>query len=81
MVAKRKVIVYSTEWCPYCVVAKDYLKSKSVEFEDVNVEENPAAAEEMVAKSGQNGIPVLDIGGRIIVGFNKHAIDSALAGA
>ena len=70
--------IYSTTTCPHCVHAKDYLKEKNIEFEDINVGENKEAAKEMVEKSGQMGVPVLDINGTIIVGFDKEAIDKAL---
>ena len=73
-----KVIVYSTPSCPYCVMAKDFLKENKVAFEDVNVAADRARAQEMIDKSGQMGVPVLDIGGVIIVGFNRDAIRHAL---
>ena len=73
-----KVKVYSTEQCAYCHMAKDYLKAKGVDFEDVNVGEDHDAANEMIEKSGQMGVPVLDIGGDIIVGFDVPRIDAAL---
>lgn len=72
------VTVYSTPTCPYCHIAKDYLKSKGVEFEDIDVSKDRAKAEEMIKKSGQMGVPVLDINGKIIIGFDKKAIDEAL---
>lgn len=72
------VKVYSTTSCPWCYKAKDYLKSIKVQFEDINVGENQEAANEMVEKSGQMGVPVLDVNGTIIVGFDKAAIDKAL---
>lgn len=72
------VKVYSTNACPWCVKAKDYLKSKGIEFEDLNVQEDMAAREEMVSKTKQMGVPVLDINGTFIVGFDKPAIDKAL---
>lgn len=72
------VKVYSTSSCSWCVKAKNYLSSKGVEFEDINVQENMEAREEMVAKSKQMGVPVLDIDGTIIVGFDKPEIDKAL---
>ena len=72
------VIVYSTPTCPYCHIAKDYLKSKSVEFQEVDVSKDQAKAQEMIKKSGQMGVPVLDINGKIIIGFNKKEIDEAL---
>ncbi|HIH21424.1 MAG TPA: NrdH-redoxin [Candidatus Diapherotrites archaeon] len=73
------VIVYSTQTCPYCHLAKEYLKSKSVKFEDVDVSSDHAKAEEMIKKSGQMGVPVLDINGKIIIGFDKEAIDKAIS--
>ena len=73
-----KVIVYSTETCPYCVMAKDYLKKNNVEFEDINVNENHDAAKEMIEKSGQRGVPVIDIDSQIIIGFDQAAIEKAL---
>lgn len=74
------VKVYSTPSCPWCTVAKKYLASKNVSFEDVDVSINREAAMEMVRKSGQRGVPVLDINGNIIVGFDQGAIDSLLRG-
>lgn len=70
--------VYSTNSCPWCVKAKNYLKSINVEFEEVNVQEDMAARDEMIKKSRQMGVPVLDIEGTVIVGFDKNAIDKAL---
>ncbi|MBU2634105.1 MAG: glutaredoxin family protein [Nanoarchaeota archaeon] len=70
--------IYSTPTCPHCVHAKDYLKEKNIEFEYIDVSKDKEAAKEMVEKSGQMGVPVLDINGTIIVGFDKEAIDKAL---
>ena len=75
------VKVYTTNSCPWCVKAKDYLTKKGVEFTALNVQEDMNAREEMVNKSKQMGVPVLDINGTIIVGFDKPAIDKALANA
>ncbi len=75
----KKVIVYSTRTCPWCVKAKEFLTSKKVKFEDVKVDEDRAKAEEMIEKSGQMGVPVIDIDGTIIVGFDREAIERALA--
>ncbi len=74
----QKVIVYSTPACPYCDLAKRYLREKGVEYIDYNVAADQEKAKEMYMKSGQLGVPVLDINGTIIVGFNKAAIDKAL---
>jgi len=73
-----KVIVYSTSWCPWCSRVKDFLKEKKIPFKDINVENNPEAAQEMADKSGQMGVPVIDIDGTIIVGFNEPEIRKAL---
>jgi glutaredoxin 3 len=73
-----KVIVYSTEACPWCHKAKDFLKENNIEFEDKNVAEDEAAKNEMTEKSGQMGVPVIDIDGTIIVGFDQEAIKKAL---
>lgn len=72
------VKVYSTDTCPWCVKAKQYLKSKNIEYTEVNVGEDMVGREEMVKISGQTGVPVLDINGTAIVGFDKAAIDKAL---
>ncbi|MFH1779604.1 MAG: glutaredoxin domain-containing protein [Candidatus Micrarchaeota archaeon] len=74
----HKVIVYSTPTCPWCVRAKEYFTSINQPFQDVNVAEDQAAAQEMIDKSGQLGVPVIDIDGKIIVGFDRVAIDQAL---
>ena len=77
--AKHKVKVYSTKTCPWCHKTKDFLKEKNVKFEDIDVGADQKAANEMVEKSGQMGVPVVDIDGKIIVGFDKEAIEKALA--
>jgi glutaredoxin-like YruB-family protein len=72
------VTIYSADWCAFCHAAKDYLARKGVDFTEKNVEEDPAYAQESVQKSGQMGIPVLEINGEIIVGFDRPRIDAAL---
>ena len=74
----KKVKIYSTPACPYCIRTKQFLKDNNVVFEDVDVSLNQTAAEEMVSKSGQMGVPILDIEGEIIVGFDKERIKQAL---
>ena len=69
------VTVYSTSTCPWCTVAKNYLRGRNISYIDKNVSSDKAAAEEMVRKSGQRGVPVIDINGRVIVGFNQAEID------
>ena len=74
----KHVTVYSADWCAFCQATKDYLTKLGVPFEEKNVEENQEYMQEAVQKSGQMGIPVLDIDGEIIVGFDRPRIDSAL---
>ena len=73
-----KVTVYTTEWCPWCTRIKDWLKEKKVEFEEKDVGEDEEAAREMVEKSGQQSVPVTDIDGKIIVGFDVDALKKEL---
>ncbi|ACD52449.1 glutaredoxin family protein [Clostridium botulinum] len=73
------VKIYTTDSCPWCVKVKNYLKSKSVDFEELNVQEDMVAREDMVKKSKQMGVPVLDINDKIIIGFDKSSIDEALS--
>ena len=72
------VTVYSTTWCGFCKQAMKYFDSIGVKYNDINVEQDHSAAEEMVKKSGQMGVPVIEIGDDIIIGFDKPKIDTAL---
>ncbi len=74
----KKVKIYSTSTCPYCIRTKQFLKDNNVVFEDIDVSTDQVAASEMVSKSGQMGVPVLDIEGEIIIGFDKERIKTAL---
>ncbi|PIQ91093.1 MAG: NrdH-redoxin [Candidatus Omnitrophica bacterium CG11_big_fil_rev_8_21_14_0_20_41_12] len=74
----KSVIVYSTPSCPWCIRLKQFLKENNVLFSDRDVAADKPAADEMVKKSGQMGVPVLDIEGEIIVGFDKDKIKQLL---
>ena len=74
----KRVIIYSTPACPYCIRLKQFLKEHDIVFENHDVSADPAKAQEMMRASGQMGVPVLDIEGEIIVGFEKEKIRSAL---
>ena len=74
----KKVKVYSTTTCPYCLRLKEFLKENNVTFEDLDVSANQQAADEMVQKSGQMAVPVVDIEGEMIVGFDKEKITKTL---
>ena len=69
-----KVRVFSTPVCPYCTTLKEFLKQHNVEFEEIDVAEDEKGREEMIEKSGQMGVPVIDIDGEIVVGFDKEKI-------
>ncbi len=73
-----KVIIYRTQSCPYCHMAEEYLKQNKIKFKSIDVGINPKAANEMIEKSGQIGVPVIDIKGKIIIGFDKAALRTAL---
>ncbi|MEK7555457.1 MAG: glutaredoxin family protein [Patescibacteria group bacterium] len=72
------VRIYTTSTCPYCEMVKEFLKKKNVAYEEFNVAEDDKARQEMISKSHQLGVPVLDINGAIIVGFNRPEIEKAL---
>lgn len=73
-----KVVVYSTPTCPYCHMAKAFLKEKKIQFTDYDVSQDEDKAREMIEKSGQQGVPVIDIDGKIVVGFDKPKIKELL---
>lgn len=73
-----EIKVYSTPTCPYCKMAKEYLSSKGISFQDIDVSSDKSALEEMVRVSKQMGVPVIVIDGEVIVGFDKNRIDSLL---
>jgi glutaredoxin-like YruB-family protein len=73
-----KVIVFSTPTCSFCNAAKHYFRQHNIKFRDVDVSRDPAAARDMVRRSGQQGVPVIDIGGKIIVGFDRNRINQLL---
>jgi len=77
-VQTKKVTVFSTPTCPWCVRVKQYLKSQNVSFEDVNVWEDQERGMEMVMRSGHQGVPQLWIDDEVVVGFDKEAIDEVL---
>ncbi len=68
----HNVIVYSTPTCPYCTYTKDFFKENNIEFKDIDVSRDRTMGEEMVKKSGQMGVPVIDIDGNILVGLQPN---------
>ncbi len=70
--------IYTTPSCPYCHMAKDFFQEKNLEFTEVNVAEDETALKEMFAKSGQTGVPVIEIDGKIVKGFNRPELERIL---
>lgn len=74
----KKVIIYSTPACVYCKVAKNFFKKNKIKYKEVDVSKDEKAQEEIVEKSKQLGVPVIEIDGEIFVGFDRAAIEKAL---
>jgi glutaredoxin-like YruB-family protein len=72
------ITIYSASWCAFCHAAKDYLDKKGIAYTDKDVEAEQTNAQEAMDKSGQTGIPVIDIDGQIIIGFDRPKIDAVL---
>ena len=72
------ITMYTTPTCAYCHMAKEYLKSRKVEFHAKDITQDASAYEEVMNKSGQLGVPVIDIEGTIIIGFDRPKIDASL---
>ena len=73
-----KITIYSTSYCAYCKMAKEYFKSKNLDFEEHDVMADLPRREEMIKKSGQLGVPVIDIDGKIVIGFDRPRINQLL---
>jgi glutaredoxin-like YruB-family protein len=73
------VSVYSTPTCTFCTKVKEYLRERHVRFTEIDVSRDQRKAEEMIHKSRQAGVPVIDFNGSIIVGFDKNRLDQLIA--
>lgn len=69
-----KIMIYSTPSCVFCTMAKDFLKENNISFEECDVSKDLEKRKEMVQKSGQMGVPVIDIDGSVMIGFDKEII-------
>jgi len=74
----KEVKIYSTPSCHFCHMAKDYFNDNDIKYTDFNVAEDAEKRTEMVEKTGQMGVPVIDIGGEIVIGFNEAKIKELL---
>ncbi|MCD5408671.1 glutaredoxin family protein [Candidatus Bipolaricaulota bacterium] len=75
---EHEVIVYTTPTCPWCQVVKRYLEERNIPYREVDVSTDMEAAMEIIRKSGQQGVPVVEIDGEIVVGFDRERIDALL---
>lgn len=80
MTDSAQITIYSTTWCAFCKTEKQYLDKLGVAYDYKDIEEDKAAYEELMSKNGGNfqGVPVTDIGGEIILGFDRAKIDAAI---
>jgi glutaredoxin len=76
--ADSKIIIYGAEWCAFCHTAMQYLDKLDVKYTYIDIDKEPDKGLEAVDKSGQRGIPVIDLAGDIIIGFDRPRIDTAL---
>ncbi len=72
------VTIYTAEGCPWCKKTKEFLKQHNIKYKEIDVGKDEGAAEEMLKKSGHMGVPVVDVNGKIIVGFDKQKLKEAL---
>lgn len=73
-----RVILFTAPGCPWCNRAKRYLRERGISFKEVDISRNPSAARDLIRMTGQSGVPVIVIDGKVIVGFNKSLIDKYL---
>jgi glutaredoxin-like YruB-family protein len=75
---RHRVLIFTTPTCPWCRRAKEYLRQRGVSFREVDVSRDPAAARDLLRRTGQVGVPVIEIDGRPVVGFDRPRIDALL---
>ncbi|VVB77778.1 Glutaredoxin [uncultured archaeon] len=74
----KKIKIYTLPWCPHCNSLKEYLKKNKHEFENINVEEDDEAAEDIIERTGQDGFPIIVIDDEVIIGFDANKIEELL---
>ena len=75
----KNVKVYSTPTCPYCTMVKSWLEKKGIEYQDVNVAADQNAAQEIVSKTGQMAVPVTEIDGKFVIGYDVQSLEKLLS--
>ncbi len=78
LIKMTNVKIYTTPTCVYCKSAKEFLRKNKIKFEEIDVSKNQKSAKEMIEKSGQLGVPVIDISGQIIIGFDQEKLEELL---
>jgi glutaredoxin-like YruB-family protein len=78
MAEQKQVTIYSTPTCHFCHAAKDFFTENKIEFVDYNVASDLTKRQEMIQKSGQMGVPVIDVGGELVVGFDEDRLRELL---
>ena len=73
-----QIKIYTLSWCPHCNALKEYLNNRKIAYENIDVEENEQAADEITEKTGQSGFPIIYIDEEIIIGFNKDKIEELI---
>lgn len=73
-----RVVIYTTPSCVYCKMAKDFFSKNSIEYQEKNVAMDAVARDEMIQKSGQMGVPVIEVDGKIVIGFDQSRLKEAL---
>jgi len=73
-----EIKIYTTSTCPYCTMAKDFLKDRGIKYTEFNVGADARARDEMIKKTGQMGVPVIEIDEEIIIGFDQRRISEKL---
>ena len=74
----NNILIYTTPTCHFCHMAKEYFKSKGIKYEEVDLAKNPERGQEVIQKSGQFGVPVIEINGKIVISFDRPKIDEYL---
>ncbi len=75
---QKRVVIFTTPNCPWCRKTKEYLRKNNIRFKEIDVTKDPAAARDIVRRTGQRGVPVTLINNRPVVGFNKELLDRLL---
>ncbi len=73
---KMAIKLYSTKTCIWCQKVREFFREHKIKFKDIDVGANLKAAQEMIRKTGQQGVPVIDVNGQIVIGFDKIKLES-----